>query len=286
MTSTHRTSEPHNLGVPLPSNESRFDVTVIVPFYNEEKYIERTLQSLLLQETRPARILLVDNNSTDRSVALCEKLISDGAYGAVDIIREMTPGKIQALRKGAAESKTTFTAFCDADTIYPPHYFKLASQMFAACDEQLDAVMGIGLTHEPSSLASRFARLKNVLVGRLLARQCHTGGYAQIFRTNVYHDIGGYDFALWPYVLEDHEIMNRFFAVGRSAYHKDLWCITSDRRLNRDDVSWTLAERLLYHVTPFVLKNWYFYKFLGPRLQRRDLMNTNLREKPWDTHKS
>jgi hypothetical protein len=46
-------------------------------------------------------------------------------------------------------------------------------------------------------------------------------------------------------------------------------------------VRWNLWERLLYHATAYRLKDWYFYRFLGPRLARRKLGHLSLREKSW-----
>jgi hypothetical protein len=120
------------------------------------------------------------------------------------------------------------------------------------------------------------------IIARLLPRQCHTGGYAQSFRTEALRRAGGFSETLWPYVLLDHEVMQRVFKHGAARYHSDHWCQPSPRRADRRNVRWTLAERLLYHATPFALKDWYFYRFLGPRLAARKLGHVNLRDKSWE----
>jgi hypothetical protein len=136
----------------------------------------------------------------------------------------------------------------------------------------------------PQNLTSRPARFKGakvMVVSRLLSHQAHTGGFGQAFRTDAFRAAGGYSAAQWPYVLEDHEIMQRIFKQGRSRYARDLWCITSNRRKDRSAVNWTMGERLLYHGTPFALKDWFFYSFLKKRFEARALANANLREKSW-----
>ena len=139
----------------------------------------------------------------------------------------------------------------------------------------------VSATADPESPEGRFQRLKGAAVGALLAKQCHTGGYGQIFRTEIVRKTGGYANAIWPFVLSDHEITHRMLKHGACAYHRDLWCRPSTRRGDRRRVSWTLFERLVYHVTPFALKDWFFYTFLWKRFEQRQMNITNLRAQPW-----
>ena len=44
---------------------------------------------------------------------------------------------------------------------------------------------------------------------------------------------------------------------------------------------WTAGERLLYHVTPYALKDWLFYSFLAGRFDRRRMAHTNYRVQNW-----
>jgi hypothetical protein len=86
---------------------------------------------------------------------------------------------------------------------------------------------------------------------------------------------------LWPYVLMDHEVMQRVLKLGRAVYPRDFWCMPSPRRGDRRSVRWTLAERLVYHASPLSWRDWYFYRFLGPRLAARNATHAKLREKTW-----
>ena len=126
-----------------------------------------------------------------------------------------------------------------------------------------------------------WCRLSYPLRSRLLRKQVFTGGFGQIVRRDILERAGGFSEKVWRYVLLDHEIMNRVLRHGRALYHPDLWCRTSTRRRCRSQVRWTLVERLLYHATPFSLKNWFFYDFLGPRLACRNQSHLRLRERDW-----
>ena len=127
-------------------------------------------------------------------------------------------------------------------------------------------------------------RAKVMMVSRILSRQTHTGGFGQSFRTETLRKAGGFSAELWPFVLEDHEVMQRVCKFGRSVYAPDLWCIPSNRRKDRTGVGWTTLEQALYHLTPFALKDWFFYRFLARRFTMRALDNAKLRQKSWDRH--
>ena len=76
--------------------------------------------------------------------------------------------------------------------------------------------------------------------------------------------------------------MHRVFKHGTTRYHRDFWCLHTNRRGDRKKVRWNAWERFLYLYMPPPLLDWYFYRFLGPRLAARKLGQLNLREQPWN----
>lgn len=250
-------------------------------YYNEADYLARTLDSLDAQALRPFRLILIDNASDDGSAAIARARTA--AMRGVETIHLFAPqpGKIHALETATPHIATPFVAFADADTIYPPHYLSTAAQALAAGGERVVAAMATDVPDPPNGPAALAKRRRIRRVSRLWPRQTHTGGFGQCFRTSAYLAAGGYAHHYWPYVLMDHEIMERVLAQGRAVYPFDLWCVPSPRRSDRTRVRWTLAERLLYHLTPRRAKQWYFHGFLGPRLAQRRLTHLNLREKTW-----
>ncbi|PZQ60132.1 MAG: glycosyl transferase family 2 [Sphingomonas taxi] len=249
--------------------------TFVIAYFNEADYLGDTLASLAAQTLKPFRLVLVDNGSTDGSAAIARAAVLPGVE--VLHLAEPRPGKIFALETAMPHIATEFVAFGDADTFYPSHYLATAQAAFG--DPAIVAAMA---TDVPADEArARRKRRHNQVVSRLWPKQTHTGGFGQTFRTAALLAAGGYAEHFWPYVLMDHEIMQRVVKQGRVVYPYDLWCVPSDRRADRRRVRWTLAERLLYHFTPAAAKDWYFYRFLGPRLRARKLGHLNLREKTW-----
>ena len=45
---------------------------------------------------------------------------------------------------------------------------------------------------------------------------------------------------------------------------------------------WNLVERLTYALTPYAVKDWFFYDFLAPRLRARGMFEAGLRVRDWE----
>lgn len=258
--------------------------SVIVPYYNEARFLPAMLVSMRAQTVRPFRLILVDNASTDGSCAVAQKMLADAQSIDVLYLCEETPGQAAALERGIAETTTEFTAVCDADTVYPPDYLATAQHRYDTSGDDIVAVLATAFYDDPSCWDSRLKRLKMRIVPHLLRMQCHAGGYAHTFRTEALLRAGGYSRAHWPYLRKDHELMHRMWKQGQVVHDARLWCRASNRRNASVQKRWTLYERLLYHATPFHLKDWFFYDFLGPRMARRKHDEIRLRERPWDSH--
>lgn len=263
------------------SEAMRAQFSVIIPFYNEEAFLPMTLRSWIDQRRQPDEIILVDNASTDRSIEVARAELAS-FDGKVVYAADHRPGKINALETGCGRAAGDYVVLSDADTYYPPHYLALAEQLIDRYGAGVIAVMALRASMDAHRLSQRLRRRFYVLLSHILKKQAFTGGYGQIIRADALKKVGGFSQSLWPYVLLDHEIMQRLFTYGASRYHVDLWCVPSGRRADRSTVRWTLLERLLYHVVPFRFKDWFFYSFLGPRFAERGLTHLNLREKNWE----
>jgi glycosyltransferase involved in cell wall biosynthesis len=264
------------VNLPLVADLPRW--SVVLAYYNETDFIAATLASWAAQ-TVAFRLILVDNASSDDSAAICSAFRDAHPGLEVELMAESRPGHLFALETGAAAASGDFIAFSDADTLYPPNYLAQAEALLARPGKI--AALAADLYAPFDSPASRLRRLKFAIVSRLLARQSHTGSYGYCFALAAYQACGGFSVERWPLMLYDHELIQRIGHQGRLAYDDALWCRASDRRGDSSGVRWTLFERILYHVTPFELKDWLFYDFLAPRFRARDMGFLNLRQRDW-----
>ena len=108
-------------------------VSVIIPVFNEEKYINKCLESLQEQEEKPEEIIIVDNNCTDRTIEIAKKY-------SVKIIKEKKQGITFARNKGFEAAKYEILARCDADSILPPDWIKRIKRDFFS--KKIDALTG------------------------------------------------------------------------------------------------------------------------------------------------
>lgn len=252
--------------------------TVVLAFYNEALEIEATLRQLARQ-TRQFSLILVDNGSTDNSVALCHRALRRTGIDYV-ILREETPGQIAAFARGLHAVETELVATCDADTFYPRSYLSRAE---ALLDRAPQTVAACAYYLDPDDLGSWRATAMaahQCLAGYLLPRQTHVGAAGQCFRTDALRAAGGYCPKRWPFVLGDHEVMHRVMKYGEQAMAWAHWCAPSQRRST--PVRWSFVERLAYHVTPFVMKDRYF-RWLARRFTSRGLHVEKLRTRDWET---
>ena len=109
--------------------------SVIIPVYNEERYLSEALDSVQKQSYSPIEIIVIDDNSVDNSATIAK------SYQMVKYFFQPKSGLSAALNKGLGIASGEFFTFLDADDIWEEH--KLSLQMEALRkDPSLDAVFG------------------------------------------------------------------------------------------------------------------------------------------------
>lgn len=91
----------------------KYKISVIVPVYNKEKYLEQCIDSILRQTYRELEVLLIDDGSTDESGAICDR------YGQKDrrvrVFHQKNGGPTAAVMTGLREASGDYYAFVDSD---------------------------------------------------------------------------------------------------------------------------------------------------------------------------
>ena len=93
-------------------------VTIVIPVYNRAHTIARTLRSIDAQTLRPARVILVDNNSSDSSVDAMRAWADGKDY--VTLLSQPRPGACAARNRGLEHVTTEWTMFFDPDDVMAP----------------------------------------------------------------------------------------------------------------------------------------------------------------------
>ena len=96
-------------------------LTVVIPVYNVEKYLNRCIESILLQEWKNYDILLVDDGSTDHSPQICDDYVK--AYDFISVIHKENGGLSEARNTGISHAKGEYVYFPDSDDWIEPDTF-------------------------------------------------------------------------------------------------------------------------------------------------------------------
>jgi glycosyltransferase involved in cell wall biosynthesis len=97
-------------------------VSVIVPVYNVEPYLEECLQSLVNQTYSEYVLILVDDGSTDESGNICDKYGAD--YAQVTVYHKVNGGLSDARNYGVNRANSELIVFVDADDYVSPRYIE------------------------------------------------------------------------------------------------------------------------------------------------------------------
>ncbi|MBY0097289.1 glycosyltransferase [Mesobacillus maritimus] len=113
-------------------------VSVIIPAYNEEKVVEKTVHSILKSDYPNFEVIVVDDGSTDNTSGVVAKAFSEEPR--VRLITKVNGGKSSAINQGSVESDGEVIIILDADTSIAPNAISLLADYFA--DERVAAVSG------------------------------------------------------------------------------------------------------------------------------------------------
>ena len=115
---------------------------VVVPFYNEEKCLGQTLESLVAQSDQEFSLILVDNNSTDRSLEVVSEFSARHSALSLTVLTERQKGTGVAVDTGFREAiarGARYIARTDADCLPAPDWIANIKEGFA---ENLEFVIG------------------------------------------------------------------------------------------------------------------------------------------------
>ena len=178
-------------------------LSVIIPVYNVEQYLERCVLSVVYQTYHNLEILLIDDGSQDQSGKICDQLSQK--YKRIRVIHKKNEGLSDARNKGLDLAKGEYITFLDSDDyIHPETYSILISQLETA---NADIVEG---------------KILKVYSNPPLIRKIETAQIIQMNRDEAM--LSSYD---WKYftaivcnkIYKRNIVENKQFPVGK--YHED-----------------------------------------------------------------
>jgi glycosyltransferase involved in cell wall biosynthesis len=164
---------------------SKVKITIILPAYNEEKTIEKTIL-LFHKEIPSAAIYVINNNSSDKTYQIASNIINKLKKNTLNkgfVINEFRQGKGCALRRAFLEINSEVYVLADADLTYPaPEIYKLLDPIL---NNEADMVVGNrhANDHYLAQNKRQFHNFGNALVKKLVN---------YLFKTNLKDIMSGY----------------------------------------------------------------------------------------------
>lgn len=207
-------------------------ISLVIPSYNRADLLQKTIESALDQSVEFAEIIVVDDASTDNTIASLKRY-----HGKIKVLQSEKIGVQRARNKGVAVAAAEYVAMCDSDDLLLPNYvesiykwlsvnpccdalycnFKNFSDTFIDVDKFSKAPAGFfdGATVDGNFL-SEIPDLYRKTIG---FQPLFTSG--TVFKKSFYQLLGGYDSAFNNVGAEDWEFTLRVIAEGHVSVCKE-----------------------------------------------------------------
>lgn len=103
--------------------DANIDLSIIIPCYNNEKYIDECVASICLESHPEIDLVLVDDGSTDSTPAICDRLAAE--YSQILVLHRENGGAASARNAGLMLADGDWVWFVDSDDIVSPYAIDL-----------------------------------------------------------------------------------------------------------------------------------------------------------------
>ncbi len=175
----------------MPNGKPWPKISVVTPSFNQGRYIEETIRSVIMQGYPNLEYIVMDGGSSDNTVEIIKKYEANITYW----VSEKDNGQTHAINKGFEKTSGDILAYINSDDIYMPYTFRLVAQLFA--EHNLQWLTGIqsrivsenviAPKRDAVKLFSQELYQKGYHVGSLFGwnQQCST-----FWSTNLFNKVG------------------------------------------------------------------------------------------------
>lgn len=190
-------------------------ISIITPSFNQARYLETTIESVLTQDYPRIEYILIDGASTDASVDIIKKYGSKLAYW----VSEKDSGQAEAINKGLVRAKGDIIAWLNSDDYYLPNTVSRVVQVF---EENPAVIMVYGnmLAVDERGRTINFLKYKQLSLEDLICFQI-IGQPSVFFRRAVLEQLGLLDSSF--HFLLDHHLWIRIAQQGKVLHVPQTW---------------------------------------------------------------
>lgn len=233
-------------------------VSVVTATYNDERYIESSIRSVLSQDFTDFEYIVINDGSTDNTEAIVTKLQQEDER--IRLINQDNSGLVASLNRGLKEARGKYIARIDGDDEWLPHKLKTQVEALEA-NEELVLVGGgaeiINQNSVPTGSILNVSRDEDIRLGLCLFNQFNHSSV--VYRRQVALEAGLYpntcpaeDYDLFSRFAEYGELANIPYAVFR--YRISDGSISSQRRSEQNALAKQFSLRNWEATSPQVIK--------------------------------
>lgn len=184
-------------------------ITVIIPVYNGERTIKSCVESVIKAKPNSKEIIVVDNNSTDRTRHILNKI------GKIKVRSEQKQGPAAARNRALKDAKGEFVIFVDADVVVKQDTF--TELLKCIKKKQVAGVGGVPESSDKENLISMSQDIRlfgNSISDTKVKEVDHFPSMIAIYKMDILKKIGFYNESYFP-SGEDVDLNYRIRKLGR-----------------------------------------------------------------------
>jgi len=245
-------------------------VSIVTPSYNQAKFLQRTIESVLSQTYPNIEYIIMDGGSSDGSLEIIKKYADRISYWE----SKKDKGQTDAINKGFARASGQLYAWLNSDDTYTPG----AIQEMV---EYMNAHPDVGMVYGDCN----FIDANDSIIGKFNAQQTdyqrlrngfvHIPQQSAFWRSKLYKQVGPLDETI--YFAMDYDLWLRLARISTIKYFPRLWAnfrLHGDAKtIADDDRCWPDMIKIHYRdggkkLSPIVWKYW-LRKIIGPYIRHK-----------------
>ena len=259
-------------------------VSIITPSFNQARYIESTIRSVLGQDYPRIEYIIVDGGSTDGTVDVIKKYEGKGEVtpSLAWWVSEKDKGQTDAINKGFARAKGDILAWIYSDDTYEPGAISAAVKYLQEHPEVGMVYADCNFINEEGNMIGKFGSAQTDY--RLLRQgYVHIPQQTMFFRADLWKQVGPLDPSF--YFAMDYDLWTRIASRSQIKYLPgQTWANfrlhTSGKTIAADDRCWPEMIRVHYRdggsFFSVIVAKYYIRKLIAPlwNWRRRKMLNT------------